>query len=41
MYTNTWYTTQKQMDLTYSLLQNIAVFNEYNSTKLEEWLMDI
>ena len=24
-----------------SLLQDIAVFNEHDSTKLEEWLMDI
>ena len=29
------------MNLTNSLLQDIAVFNEYDSTKLEEWLMDI
>ena len=34
-------TIQKQMNLTNSLLQDIAVFNEYNLTKLEEWLMDI
>ena len=29
------------MTLTNSLLQDIAVFNEYDSTKLEEWLTDI
>ena len=34
-------TTQKQMNLTNSLLQDIAVFNEYDSMKLEEWLTDI
>ena len=34
-------TTQKQSNLTNSLLQDIAVFNEYDSTKLEDWLMDI
>ena len=40
-YTDTLCTTQKQMNLTNSLLQDIAVFNEYDSTKFEEWLMDI
>ena len=40
-YTDTQCTTQKQTNLTNSLLQNIAIFNEHNSTKLEEWLMDI
>ena len=34
-------TTQKQTNLTNSLLQDIAIFNEHDSTKLEEWLMDI
>ena len=34
-------TTHKQTNLAYSLLQDIAVFNEYESTKLEEWLTDI
>ena len=34
-------TTQKQIKLTKSLLQDIAVFNEHDSTKLEDWLMDI
>ena len=29
------------MNLTNSLLQDIAVFNENDSTKLEDWLMDI
>ena len=33
--------TQKQTNITNSLLQDITVFNEYDSTKLEEWLMDI
>ena len=40
-YTHTLCTTQKQSNLTNSLLQDIAVFNEHNSTKLEEWLTDI
>ena len=40
-YTNTWCTTQKQTNLTNSLLQDINVFNKYDLTKLEEWLMDI
>ena len=40
-YTNTLCTTQKQTNVTNLLLQNIAVFNEYVSTKLEEWLTDI
>ena len=34
-------TTQKQRNLIDSLLQDITVFNEYNSTKLEHWPMDI
>ena len=38
---NTMCTTQKQTNLTSSLLQDIAVFNEYNSTQLKEWLIDI
>ena len=33
--------TQKQTNLTDTLLQDITVFSEYNSTKLEEWLTDI
>ena len=40
-YTNTLCTTQKQINLANSLQQNIAVFNQYDSTKLEDWLMDI
>ena len=40
-YTNTLCTTQKQIDLTNSLLQDIAVLREYDLTKLEEWLIDI
>ena len=40
-YTDTLCTTQKQSNLTNSLLQDIPVFNEHNSTKLEDWLMDI
>ena len=40
-YTGTLCTTQKKTNLTNSLLQDIAVFNEYDSTKLEDWLMDI
>ena len=35
------YQKQKQTNLANSLLQDIAVFNEYDSTKLEEWLTDI
>ena len=34
-------TAQKQTYLTNSLLQDIVIFNEHNSTKLEEWLTDI
>ena len=40
-YTDTLCTTQKQTNLTNSLLQDITVLNEYNSTKLEDWVMDI
>ena len=40
-YTNTLCTTQKQTNLTNSLLQDIVVFNKHNSTKLEEWLTDL
>ena len=32
---------QKQSNLTNSLLQDIPVFNEHGSTKLEDWLTDI
>ena len=40
-YTDTLCTAQKQSNLTSSLLQDIAVFNEHDSNKLEEWLTDI
>ena len=40
-YMDTICTTQKQTNLTNSLLQDIAIFNEHNVTKLEEWLMNI
>ena len=40
-YMDTLCTTQKQTNLTNSLLQDIAVFNEYDSMKLEDWLIDI
>ena len=40
-YTGTLCTTQKQTNLKNSLLQDTAVFNEHDSTKLEEWLTDI
>ena len=40
-YTNTLCATQKQSSLNNSLLQDISVFNEHDSTKLEEWLTDI
>ena len=33
-------TAQKQTNLTNSLLQNIAIFNKHDSTKLGEWLTD-
>ena len=39
-YMDTLCTTQKQTQLTNSLLQDIAVFNKHNLTKLEEWLTD-
>ena len=39
--TNTLCTTQKQTNLTNSLLQEIVIFSEHNSTKFEEWLTDI
>ena len=40
-YTNTLCTTQKQTNLTNSLLQDITLFNEYDSTKQEDRLTDI
>ena len=36
-YTDTLCTTQKQTNLTNSLLQDITVGNEYDFTKLEDW----
>ena len=40
-YIHTLCMTQKQTNLTNSLLQDITVFNEYDSTKLGDWLTDI
>ena len=40
-HTDTLCTTQKQTNLTNPLLQDFAVFNKHDSTKLEEWLTDI
>ena len=40
-YTDTLCTMQKQSNLTNSLLQDASVFNEHDSTKLEDWLTDI
>ena len=40
-YTNTMCTTQKQTNLANSLLQDITVFNRYDSARFEDWLMDI
>ena len=40
-YTNTLCDTQKQTNFTNSLLQDMTAFNEYDSTKLEGWLIDI
>ena len=40
-YTDTLCPTQKQSNLTNSSLQVIAVFNEHDSTKLEDCLTDI
>ena len=40
-YTDTLCTIQKQANLTISLLQDISDFKEYDSTKLEDCLMDI
>ena len=40
-YTDTLCTTQKQSNLMNSLLQDIPVFNEHDSTKLEDWLTNI
>ena len=40
-YTDTLCSIQKQANLTNSLMQGIPVFNEHDSTKLEDWLIDI
>ena len=40
-YTNTLCSAEKQTNLTTSLLQDKPVFNEHDSTHLEDWLMDI
>ena len=40
-YTDTLCFRQKQSNLTNALLQDIPVFNEHDSTKLEDWLIDI
>ena len=40
-YTDTLHTTQKEANLTTSLLQDISGFDGQDSTKLEDWLMDM
>ena len=40
-YMNTLCSTQKQTNLTNSLLQDIYVFNGHDTTQLEDWLVDI
>ena len=42
-YANTWihYCTTQKQSITNSLLQDIAIFNEHDSTKLGEWLTDV
>ena len=40
-YTNTLCSAQKQTNLTTSLLQDIPIFNEHDTTHLEDWLVDI
>ena len=40
-YTDTLCTMQKQSNLTNSLLQDIPVFNDHDSTNLEDWLTGI
>ena len=40
-YMDTLCSTQKQSNLTNSLMQDIPTFNEDDSTKLEDWLLDI
>ena len=39
-YIDTLCTTQKQTNLTNYLLQDITVFNQYDSTTHEDWLTD-
>ena len=41
LYTDTLCTMQKQSNLTNSLMQDIPVFNEHDSTNMEDWLTDI
>ena len=40
-YTNTLCSAQKQTSLTTSLLQDTPVFNEHDTTHVEDWLVDI
>ena len=40
-YTDTLCSTQKQSNLTNSLMQDMPVFNKHHSAKLEDWLIDI
>ena len=40
-YKDTLCSTQKLSNLTNSLMQDIPIFNEHDSTKLEDWLLDI
>ena len=40
-YTDTMHSTQKQSNPTNSFMQDIPAFNENDSTKLEDWLLDI
>ena len=40
-YINTLCSAQKQTNLTNSLLQDISVFNGYDTTQLEDWLLGI
>ena len=40
-YTDTLCSSQKQSNLMNSLMQDIPFFNEHDSTKLEDWLLDI
>ena len=40
-YTDTLCTMQKHFNITNSLMQDIPVFNEHDSTRLEDWFTDI